>query len=152
MIQQIKDSAEAVGVIAFITNSTEKIETQLDSLTKDSDEPIMLISWDIVTDLEFDENGFLKNPASSITALLLEKAYDNTKAEYERSAERMAEVFKKFIQDLYTRLIKFQKTNEPTITAANYQLVPKYGLGKHSGVLSKWKMSSEVSKISNCNS
>lgn len=148
MIQQIKDSAKAVGIIAFVTNSKEKIETQLNTLTKDTDEPIMLITWDIVTDLSFDEHGFLNNPASNITALLLEKSFDLTKEEMEISAEKMGELFKLFIQDLYQRLIPLQRTRETPITNANYQLVPKYGLGKHSGILSKWRMSSGVSNCS----
>ena len=147
MIQHIKDSAAAVGVIAFVTNSTEKIETQLNALTRDSDRPIMLVSWDIVTDLAFDEHGFLKNPTSNITALLLEKAYDTTKLEVEKTAEEMAVLFQSFMQDLYKRLLPLQTTPEVPITGANYKLVPNYGLGKHSGVLGKWKMASE---ISNC--
>ena len=35
MIQQMKDAAKAVGIVALITNSTDRIETQLNSLTKE---------------------------------------------------------------------------------------------------------------------
>jgi len=148
MIQHIKDSATAVGILAVITNSAEKIETQLNTLTTRSEQPIMLVTWDIVSDLEFDGNGFLKNPQSNITALLVHKPNNLKKDVQEAKAESMGDLFQVFLQDLYTRLLPLQTTSEPPITGANYQRVPNYGLGKHAGILAKWRMATGISNCS----
>lgn len=147
MIQHIKDSAEAVGIEAVITNSEQKIEVQLNSLTRDDDRPIMLVSWDIDTTISFDEHGLMNNPEMSIVALLVEKAPDLTKVELENTAEEMADLFKLFLQDLYRRLIPVQRSLRQPITNATYKYVPKHGAGKHSGVLAKWN---QYTGIINC--
>lgn len=144
MIQYIIDAAEAVGINAFITNSSENIENQLNRLTKEESLPIMLVSWDIDTTLAFDQHGFLQNPKSSIVALLVTKSEDNTKDEYQKSAVAMGDLFEVFIQKLHTILIPFMKTIEPPISGASYKLVPTHGAGKHSGILGKWTMSSDI--------
>ena len=83
MVELIKLAAVAVGINAVITNSDERIETQLNSLTKVDDKPLFLISWDIDTVLSFNSNGVLDKPKSKITALLATKAYDMTKTAVE---------------------------------------------------------------------
>jgi hypothetical protein len=144
MIQQMKDAADAVGIVALITNSTDRIETQLNSLTREEDLPIMLISWDIDTTLNFNSNGFLDNPSSTIVALLVKKPEDLTKDVAEQVAEEMAALFRKFLQNLYTRLIPLQTSSVPPISGASYKLVPKHGAGKHSGVLGRFAIRTEI--------
>jgi hypothetical protein len=159
MIQLIKDAATAVGIAAVITNSTEKIETQLNSLTHSeekgdsknpntvtrvTDLPIMLISWDIDTELNFSINGTLDNPLSLITALLMKKASNLEKTVLEDASVEMGGLFQVFIQELYERLVPFQRSSTSPITNCTYKLVPRYGLGKHSGVLCKWKMKTQL--------
>jgi hypothetical protein len=155
MIQEIKDSAAAVGITAVITNSKENLETQLNSLThkdekgdpnnptvitRPTDSPIMLISWDIDTTLTFNANGVLNNPLSAIVCLLMKKASDMKKDTMEDSSVEMGELFQVFIQDLYERLIPASRTTTTPITECSYKLVPRYGMGKHSGILARWKM------------
>lgn len=155
MIQLIKDSATAVGIALVISNSEQGIEIQLNSLThkvekanpdnpsevtRVTDLPIMLISWDIDTDLTFNVNGFLDNPSSKIVALLMKKATDMKKATLEDASEEMAVLFLQFIQDLNQRLIPYMRNSTQPITQCGYKLVPKYGSGKHSGILARWTM------------
>jgi len=155
MIQLIKDSADAVGIAVVITNSDTAIETQLNALThktekgdplnpttitRGTDLPIMLISWDIDTTLNFNTNSFLDNPDSKVVALLVKKASDLKKDTLEAASVEMGVLFTQFIQDLYSRLIPYMRTTTTPITGAGYKLVPKYGSGKHSGVLARWNM------------
>ena len=145
MLQTIKDTAEAVGIVAIVTNSKEQLETQLNKITREEQDPIMLITWDIITKLSFDINGFLQNPPASIVALLVSKPEDNTKDEAEKVAVEMGELFKTFIQALYSALIPVQTSSiEPPVTEISYQLVPQHGAGKHSGVLGRWVMKTAV--------
>lgn len=149
MIAQIEEAATAVGIQAFVTNSKERIETQLNSLTKrDVDVPIMLINWDINTNVEFDSNGFLKNPSSTIVTLLLTKKDELTKDKFEQGAVEMGALFQTYLQTLYPLLIPFQRDNAtPPITGATYKDVPKYGAGKHSGILGRFTVRGQ---IANC--
>lgn len=155
MIQLIKDSAQAVGITLVITNSEEGIETQLNSLThktergdpnnpttitRGTDLPIMLISWDIDTDLIFNSNSFLDNPSSKIVALLMKKATDLKKDTLELASQEMGVLFTQFIVNLNDRLTPYMRTTAPSITNCGYKLVPRYGKGKHSGVLARWTM------------
>lgn len=144
MIQQIKQAADQVGIVALITNSSDRIETQLNSLTREENLPIMLVSWDIDTTLSFNKNGFLENPSSTIVALLVSKPEDLTKDVAEEVAEQMGALFRKFLQALYTILIPYQTTDTPSISGASYKLVPKHGAGKHSGVLGRFQMRTEI--------
>ena len=147
MIEDIKWAAGEVGITAIITNSTEKIETQLNRITGIEDLPIMLVSWDLITTLEFDQNGFLNNPSTKVVLLLMTKADDTTKEAAERSAELMGELFQMFLQKLYSKLVAYQRDAVPPISGAEYTLVPQHGLGKHSGILGRFTM---LDQISNC--
>jgi len=145
MIQLIKDAAASVGVVAFVTNSTDKIETQLNNITKIQQSPIMLVSWDINTSLVFNKNGFLENPSSDIVALLVSKPGDATKETAETVSAEMAVIFRQFIQALYRSLIPFQTQSDiPAISNASYKHVPIHGLGKHSGVLGRFTMRTAI--------
>jgi hypothetical protein len=149
MIQYIKQAATASGISSVITNSEEKIETQLNSLTKEANTPIMLVSWDIDTDLNFDDNGFLENPSSVIVALLVKKASDMKKETMEAASDEMGLLYQVFLKNLYEILSPLQRSSESPITGASFKRVPNHGAGKHSGILCRWSMKSEVS-INQC--
>lgn len=155
MIQLIKDAAAEVGIALVITNSKERIETQLNSLThkqekgdpsspntvtRETDLPIMLVSWDIDTNLNFNLNSFLDNPDSKVVALLVKKAGDLKKNSLEDSSVEMGVLFTQFIQVLNNKLIPYMRSSTTPITQCGYQLVPRYGNGVHSGVLCRWNM------------
>lgn len=148
MIADITIAAEAVGITAVISNSNEKIETQLNRITGIESLPIMLVSWDLETTLEFNDNGFLKNPSTNVVCLLMDKARDTTKEEAENTAETMGALFQGFIQNLRSLLVVYQLgETEDILSNITYTLAPKHGLGKHSGVLGRFTMMTE---ISNC--
>jgi len=146
MIDQIKTAADSVGIIAVVSNSTDKIEVQLNNLTREEDAPIMLVSWDMDVSLSFDTNGFLQNPFASVVALLVRKPEDLSKFEAENTSKEMAELFHKFIQKLYETLSPLVKSAEPPINSATYKYVPRHGAGKHSGIMAKWNMANVIEK------
>lgn len=148
MISDIKVAAEAVGITAVITNSKEKIETQLNRITRIEELPLMLVSWDLETTISFNEHGFLDNPVTNCVVLLMDKAEDTSKDEAENTAEAMATLYQQFMQSLYNQLIKYQKVEgEDMLSDISYTLAPQYGLGKHSGVLGRFTMETG---IANC--
>jgi hypothetical protein len=148
MIADIKTAAEAVGVTAFITNSTEKIEVQLNRITSQADLPIMIVAWNLQVNMTFNDNGFLDNPIANVTCLLMNKPEDTTKDEAEKVAEEMYFLYLEFIQKLRDilapKMLNYQ--NQP-ITGLSCGLVPRYGLGKHSGVKGDFSM---ITSITNC--
>lgn len=147
MIEDIRAAAEAVGITAVITNSDAKIETQLNRITRHEQLPIMLISWDIVTTLAFNDFGSLKHPSVAITCLLMDKAESNEKELKEAVALKMGVLFTEFVQELYNVIISFQHENEtPPISGAQYTLVPSHGAGKHSGILGSFTMKARVQR------
>ena len=141
MIAEIKQAALQAGITAVITNSDSNIETQLNRLTNLSDLPILLISWDLTSSYEFDQNGFLKNPTTPIVCLLMSKADSLKKDELEDKAEEMRKYFVKFIQSLYKILVPFNRdSSTPVLSQVSTKLVPNHGLGKHSGVMGRFTM------------
>ena len=148
MILEIKEAAESVGITAFITNSTEKIEVQLNKLTQSAELPIMLVSWDLDVSMSFNVHGFLDNPTANVICLLMTKPEDLTKVEMESSAEKMYFLYLEFIQALRTSLSpKLVNYKDQPLTGVGCKLVPKHGLGKHSGVLGRFTM---ITGITNC--
>lgn len=148
IIETIKESAKSVGITAIITDSDNKLSTQLNRNTSSEHLPIMLISWDMTTSVSFDTNGFITNPETPITALLMGKSETDLKETKELKADEMKDLFFTFIQDLYVRLIPFNRDqSSPVISGASAQLVPSYGMGKHSGCICRWTMKTQ---ISNC--
>ena len=148
MIIDIKEAGEAVGITTLITNSNERIETQLSRITGFEDLPIMLVSWDLETALTFDKHGLLNNPSTKVVCLLMTKADDTTKDDLEEAANKMGELYQSFIQTLYATLVKYQRaTGENILKEISYKLVPKHGAGKHSGILGRFTMET---KIANC--
>lgn len=145
MIADLRIAAEAVGITAIITNSNEKIETQLNRITGVEDLPIMLISWDLETSLQFNQHGFLNNPVTNVVLLLMDKPEDRTKDVAESTAEAMANLYQQFMQSLYNQLVQYQKVQgEEMLTNISYTLVPKHGLGKHSGVMGRFTMQTAI--------
>ena len=148
MIQDIKTAAESVGLTAVITNSRDKIETQLNRITGVEDLPLMLVSWDLETTISFNEHGDLENPSTKVVVLVMDKASDTSKEEAENTAEDMAALFQKFTKALYDQLIQYQKViGGEMISDIGYTLAPQHGLGKHSGVLGRFTMQTA---IANC--
>jgi hypothetical protein len=148
MIADIKTAAESVGITAVITNSKERIETQLNRITGSESLPLMLVSWDLSTTIEFDEHGFLQNPSTDVVVLLMDKALDATKEAAENSSEEMAVLFQQFVRKLYSLLIKYQKREgQQMVSEISYTLAPQHGLGKHSGILGRFNMQTG---IANC--
>lgn len=148
MISNIKKAADNVGITAIITNSTEKIEVQLNKITSLEDLPLMLISWDLDASVSFNDSGFLENPVIDVVCLLMTKPEDLSKDEMESAAEEMYYLYLDFIQELRTLLSPLLKNYQSQpITNIGCKLVPKHGLGKHSGVMGRFSM---ITAISNC--
>ena len=148
MIADIRTAAEEVGITAVISNSRERIETQLNRITGLESLPLMLVSWDLSSTIAFDDHGFLMNPETDVVVLLMDKAIDTTKEEAENTAEEMAALFQQFAQALYSQLIQYQKMEgQQMLSGISYTLAPQHGLGKHSGILGRFTMQSG---ISNC--
>ena len=149
MIADIKTAAEAVGITAVITNSKEKIETQLNRITRIEELPLMLVSWDLESTIDFNEHGFLTNPVINCVVLLMDKADDTSKDEAENTAEEMALLYQSFCKALYSQLVQYQQVQgQEMLTNISYSLAPQYGLGKHSGVLGRFTMQSQ--SVDNC--
>src|SRR5690554_6681187 len=144
IIKNIKQAAKEVGVKAVITNSDEKLETQLNRLTKAGDLPIMLISWDIDFTIQFDSHGFMDNPRASIVCVVLDKPEDISKLEAEDIAIETAQINKMCV--ISRNNIVKPKTKNRIIPTPNaqYKLVPRHGIAKHSGVLGRFVVSDEI--------
>mgnify|MGYP003632305311 FL=1 len=148
MIQDIKTAAESVGITAVITNSKERIESQLNRITGVEDLPLMLVSWDLETTITFNEHGDLNNPITRVVVLLMDKASDTTKEEAESTAEGMATLFQQFVKALYSQLIPYQKQiGTEILSDIGFTLAPQHGMGKHSGILGRFSMQTA---IANC--
>jgi hypothetical protein len=148
MIAEIKEAADSVGITAIVTNSTEKIEVQLNKITSLEDLPLMLISWDLDVSVSFNENGFLDNPIVDVVCLLMTKPEDLSKDEMETASEEMYFLYLEFIQALRD-IISPQLVNykEQPLTSISCKLIPKHGLGKHSGVMGRFSM---ITSVNNC--
>lgn len=144
LITNIRTAASEVGVEAIITNSNEALETQLRRLNKETNLPILLISWDMDKALSFNSNGYLNDPKVSIVSLLLSKPEDLTKEEAEKVAEEMGAIFEQFLMKLYNLQAVLIQDPAEVITAATYKLLPRYGIHKHSGVLGKFTVADAV--------
>ena len=149
VIDIIKTAATEVGITATVTNSDAKLQVQLNRLKDEADDAMALITWDLTTTLTFDVNGFLQNPTTPVTMLLMSKADSTEKVDRESKAEEMGDLFTSFIQTLRNNLVQYNRNFDNTnlITGMGYQLVPAYGLGKHSGVIGRFTM---ISGLSNC--
>ena len=148
MTIDIKEIAESVGIDAFVLNSEKNWETQLNTITRDYDTPIMLIDWAVETELEFAEYGFLIAPLSKIKAFLCKKPESLTVESFTESVDEMRSLFQVFIQALYERISTYSNGNEQ-IKDIKLIDTPAFGLSKHCGVLASWSMSSRLEECNN---
>lgn len=151
VIKLIEQAAEKVGIVAVVTNSDQKLTTQLNRVKSEENEPMALITWDLTTSLSFNSDGNLNNPTTPVTMLLMSKAdsSDLEKEDREDMAEQMGDLFTQFVIELRKILVplNYSKSSEEIITNVQYQLVPKYGLAKHSGIIGRFTM---ISNFKNC--
>ncbi len=148
ILDDLKEAADSVGIMAFITNSDSKIEVQLNALTKAEDVPILLINWNLEHSLDFTSDGFLENPSVQIVCLLMAKSPFMQKEDFEKTSFTMGDLYQEFLIKLNSIIISYQKSTEVSaISAASYTVVPRYGMGKHSGILGKFTMKA---RVSNC--
>lgn len=145
ILEDLKNACDKVGIQAFVSNNDARIEAQLNRLTGNEDLPIMLMSWDIVHDVEFSADGYLKNPDVKIVCLLMAKSPSRETDLYQETAFEMGELFQQFLQALYQTIVSYLADNtEAPISGASYTIVPKYGAGKHSGVLGTFIMKGRI--------
>ncbi len=148
IVDDLKQAADEVGIMAFITNSDSRIDNQLNALTKAEDLPILLINWNLEHSLNFTSDGFLENPSVKIVCLLMAKSQFKEKLDFEKTSFKMGDLFQEFLLKLNSIIISYQKSTEVNaISSASYTVVPSYGMGKHSGILGRFTMKS---RISNC--
>jgi len=140
MLKEMKLVAEEIGITLIIAESDKAIESQLNRITRVETLPVMLSSWDLDVSLEFDENGFLKNPTVDVTLLLITKAETLEKKDLEFEAEEMGKLFIKFVKNLKDYLTANTNVKESPITGIEFTYVPSFGAGKHSGVLGKMRV------------
>ena len=140
MLTEMKKVAEEIGITLIIAESDKAIESQLNRITRVETLPVMLSSWDLDVQLEFDESGFLKNPTVDVTLLLITKAETLEKKDLEFEAEEMGKLFIQFVKNLKTYLTANTNVKENPITGISFTYVPSFGAGKHSGVLGKFKV------------
>ncbi len=140
MLTEMKTVAEEIGITLVIAESDKAIESQLNRITRVETLPVMLSSWDLDVQLEFDENGFLKNPTVDVTLLLITKAETLEKKDLELEAENMGKLFIQFVKNLKTYLTANTNVKDNPITGISFTYVPSFSAGKHSGVLGKMKI------------
>ena len=144
MLSEMKVVAEDIGITLIIAESDKNIESQLNRITRVETLPVMLSSWDLSVEMEFDENGFLNNPTVDVTLLLITKANTLEKADLELEAENMGKLFIQFVKNLKTYLQANTNVRENPITGIEFTYVPSFGAGKHSGVLGKMKVQQNI--------
>lgn len=141
MLTELKTVASTLGITLVILESDKTIENQLNRIIRIEDMPIMLSSWDLDVQLEFDsQTGFLKNPTVDVTLLLLTKADSLERYELESSAEEMGKLFIQFVKNLKTYLTTNTNVKQNPITGISFTYTPDFGASKHSGVLGKFKV------------
>ena len=140
MLTELKTVAEGLGITLVILESDKAIDNQLNRIARIEQLPIMLSSWDLDVALEFDENGWLKNPTVDVTLLLVTKANTLEKANLELEAENMGKLFIQFIKNLKDYLVLNTNVKQNPITGISFTYVPSFGASKHSGVLGNFKV------------
>lgn len=152
MIEEINNAALQVGITAIVTNSTERIETQLNRITGHEKLPILLVSWDYETSITIDEHGFLNNPETNIVCLLMTKAESNDKNHQEEASEEMGILFTRFVRLLNEQLKTSTRNGSNALSNISYKNVPRHGAGKHSGVLGRFSMLTKIEDncVDNC--
>ncbi len=145
MLKELKAAAEEVGFSIIIATSDRNIKDQLNTIVRIEELPLALASWDLDVKLSFDENGFLQNPTTSVTLLLIDKAESLAKEDLEEKAEEMGELFIKYIRNAKSYLTQNTNVRENPLTNISFTYVPKFGGGQHSGVLAKFDTQMNIS-------
>ena len=140
MLKDLKAASLEVGFSTIIATSEKNIKDQLNIITRTENLPLALVSWDIEKRIEFDESGFLKNPTTDITMLLVDKAESLEKIELEKTSEEMGDLFIKYIKNLKNYLTQRTNVKQGPITGISFTHVPKFGAGQHSGVMAKFNV------------
>jgi hypothetical protein len=140
MLTELKTVASTLGITLVILESDKTIENQLNRIIRIEDMPLALVTWDLTTSLEFDESGFLKNPTTDITMLLVTKADTLERYELEASAEEMGKLFIQYIKAVKNYLTANTNVKQNPITGISYTFVPSFSASKHSGVLATFKI------------
>lgn len=148
MIELIEEACVEHGITLYVTNSDDGKDPVLTRITKREDLPLMLLSWDFDTEIDFDDNGFIVNPPSFMTVLLVTKSISADRLSYQSSATEMGNLFKTFIKTLYSKLVLTHNGVNKPISNCKYKNVPVYGAGKHSGVLATFTM--RYNNVDNC--
>jgi len=144
IFEVIEFVALGCGISLFETNSKEAIETQLNRLTRKSEAPIMLVSWDVSGTVEFNSDGILTNPMFSVSCLLLTKPNDRAKEKAESSSKDMQVLILKFLRKLNDLQRPKMVSVGNAVTSIKISFVPMYGIGKHSGVLCTFDVKDDV--------
>ena len=97
MLTDLKAAAVQAGFNLIIAESDKNIDNQLNRIVRTEQLPLALSSWDLNVNVTFDENGFLKNPTTQVTMLLVDKALTLEKIDLEEKAEETGVLFIKFI-------------------------------------------------------
>jgi hypothetical protein len=140
MLTDLKAAAVQAGFNLIIAESDKNIDNQLNRIVRTEQLPLALSSWDLNVNVTFDENGFLQNPTTQVTMLLVDKALTLEKIDLEEKAEETGVLFIKFIRILKTYMLANTNVKEDPITDISFVYVPSYGPSKHSGVLGKFTM------------
>lgn len=143
VIKALKEAAEEVGISLFETNSTENGDTQINKLTRESDLPLMMLSWDMKANVSFDSHGFVNNVQFDTQTILITKAEILTAEKMNEAAQEMGSLYVSFLQALNLNLRKQLKAEDGKLTPvinASYVHFPAYGAGKHSGVLGNFSV------------
>ena len=106
--------------------------------------PIALVNWDLQTDINFDSDGFLDNPSTNVTMLLMDKSETRDYSDMIDKSEEIGDLFVQFIQVLNNALRQFNRKGENAVSGANYTIVPKHGAGYHSGVIATFNLKTPI--------
>ena len=140
MLKELKAAAKEVGFSIIIATSDRNIKDQLNTIVREQDLPLAMVSWDLDINIEFDNNGLMKNPTTDVTLLLIDKAESLEKIDLEKRAEKMGDLFITFIKNAKDYMTTNTNAKENPITGISFTYVPSFSASKHSGVLAKFKM------------
>lgn len=136
----IEEVAAQFGISCVVTTSAERISATLNRITKVEQLPVALINWDINTNITFDNDGFLNNPQSSVTMLMMDKAETTEYPKMLETSENVKSLFISFIEALNNKLRLTQRRGQNAVNNVNATLVPKNGAGQHSGIIATFNV------------
>lgn len=138
MLKDLKTAAKVTGFTLHIATSDKNIKDQLAAIVRQEDLPLAMSSWDLPVNVEFDDNGRIKNPTIKVTLLLVDKADSLLKQDLENKAEEVGNLFIKYMRNLNNHLYTTTNVKEKPITGISFTYAPKFGSGQHSGILANF--------------